>query len=93
MWYENKTKRFYAIFHAHGYVGMMTSTDGINWETADDFVITEKSIPVKDAGYFIKPDRMERPFVFVENGKPSVLSLAIKKGDNSYIIFLPLKDK
>ena len=51
----------------------------------------EKSIPVKDAKYTIKPDRIERPLVNVENGKPHVLSLAMKKGDNSYILFVPLK--
>ncbi|QTD39291.1 alpha-L-fucosidase [Polaribacter batillariae] len=38
------------------------------------------------------PDRLERPFVYQENGKPKVLSLTVKKGDESYSIFIPIKE-
>lgn len=38
-------------------------------------------------GTVLKPDRMERPFIYHENGVPKVLSLAIKKGDESYTIY------
>ncbi|MBC8767292.1 alpha-L-fucosidase [Arenibacter sp. BSSL-BM3] len=33
---------------------------------------------------------MERPFVYHENGQPKVLSVAVKKGDESYTVFIPI---
>ncbi len=90
LFYHPESKRFYAVFHAHHYVGMMSSRDGINWQKAQDFQIMKKQIPLKSGG-FIQPQRMERPFLFVENGKARVLSLAVKKGNDSYIVFVPIK--
>ena len=34
---------------------------------------------------------MERPFIFIEDGLPKALSLAVKKGDESYTVFLPIE--
>jgi alpha-L-fucosidase len=42
-------------------------------------------------GSTIEPDRLERPFMHVEEGDPRVLSLAVKKGDESYCIFIPVE--
>ena len=41
----------------------------------------------------IEPDRLERPFVYVEDNESQVLSLAVKKGDESYIIFMSIKSR
>lgn len=90
LWYDKQTKHYYAVFHAHTYIGMMTSVNGINWEKATDFTIMKKHIKRKDGLSPIIPDRMERPFVFEENGIPKVLSLAVKKGDDAYIVTIPL---
>ena len=76
---------FYAVFHAHSYVGLMTSIDGLHWEKAENYEISRKKIKLEDGGFLI-PNRMERPFVYVENNQPTVLCLAIKKGDDSYTI-------
>ena len=89
MWYDEANARFYAIFHAHTFIGLMTSADGLKWGKANNYMITDKKVLLED-GSILKPDRMERPFIYVENGKPKVLSLAIKKGDDSYTIFIPL---
>ncbi len=51
-----------------------------------------KELHLED-GRVIHPDRMERPFVYVENDEPRVLSLAVKKGDESYLVFVPIKEK
>lgn len=90
IWYDQPTARFYAVFHAHTYIGMMTSLNGIDWEKAKDFTIMKKKIERTDGKPSIMPDRMERPFIFVENNKPEVLSLAVKKGDDAYIVIIPL---
>ena len=91
MWYDKEGQRFYAVFHAHTYIGMMTSQDGLNWEKAEDFEIMKKRIPRTENLDPILPDRMERPFVFLEDNVPVVLSLAVKKGDDTYIVFVRLK--
>lgn len=91
MWYDAPTRRFYAVFHAHTYIGMMTSADGINWEKAEDFEVMKKRVPRTGGRPDILPDRLERPFVYVEDGEPRVLSLAVKKDNDAYIVTVPLK--
>lgn len=91
MWYDEKRDRFYGIFHAHGFIGLVTSSDGIEWKRSDEYIVMTKELKHSD-GSVIKPSRLERPFVFVENGKPKTLSLAVKDGDNSYNVHLPIKE-
>ncbi|GAA3585285.1 alpha-L-fucosidase [Snuella lapsa] len=91
MWYDETRNRFYGVFHAHGFIGMVTSHDGIHWKKANEYVLLPKKIKMAD-GSILVPDRLERPFVYHENGKPKVLSLAAKKGDQSYSIFIPIEE-
>ncbi len=94
IWYDQKRERFYGVFHTNkggGFIGMVTSPDGINWKKSNEFVLMPKKISMSD-GTIFKPDRLERPFIFYEDGKPKVLSLAVKNGDESYSIFIPIKE-
>ena len=88
IWFDKTRERFYGVFHAHTFIGLVTSQDGINWKMANDHVLMLKSIKMKD-GSVIEPDRLERPYVYTENGKPVTLSLAVKKGEESYNIHIP----
>ena len=90
VWYNQHTHMYYSFFHAHTYIGMMASKNGRDWRKACDFKLMEKRIQKKD-GTLILPDRMERPFVFVENEEPQCLSVAVKKGDDTFIVFNPIK--
>ncbi|MDN3688544.1 glycoside hydrolase family protein [Cyclobacterium jeungdonense] len=90
VWYDHRRNRFYGIFHAHSFIGMIQSTDGINWSEATPFEIQKKRIPIVDGPALI-PDRMERPFLYQEAGEPKVLSMAIKMGDEAYIVFVPVQ--
>ena len=90
VWYNKQLDYFYGVFHAHTFIGMVSSPDGINWKKATEYVITPKKIELTD-GTFLEPDRLERPFIYQENGYPEVLSMAVKKGDDSYIVFVPVK--
>ena len=90
MWYDEKKAKFFAVFHAHTFIGLMTSGDGLNWKKAKNYTITNKKVLLTD-DTFLSPDRMERPFVYVENDQPVVLCLAVKKGNDSYTIFIPLQ--
>lgn len=90
LWYDQGTQLYYAVFHAHTYVGMMVSKNGIDWEKARDFKLTGKRIAKSD-GTAIVPDRMERPFVFSEAGEVKSLSVAVKVGEDAYIVTMPVR--
>jgi alpha-L-fucosidase len=89
LWYDAGRMCFYGVFHAHSFIGMVSSQDGINWKKATEYVLTPKEIRMED-GSVVTPDRLERPFIYLEDGEPKVLSLAVKKGDESYCIFIPI---
>ncbi|MCK0190916.1 alpha-L-fucosidase [Arenibacter sp. F20364] len=89
IWYDENRDRFYGVFHAHNYIGLVTSNDGTDWEKANEFVVKNKEILLEE-GTTLVPDRMERPFIYKENGQPTVLSVAVKKGDESYTVFIPI---
>ncbi len=89
LWYSDTDRKYYAIFHAKGFIGLMESADGTEWRKAANYVVNEKKLALQD-GSILAPDRMERPFVYVEDGQLSVLSFAIRDGNDAYCIFVPL---
>ncbi|GAB3651566.1 hypothetical protein GCM10028791_20510 [Echinicola sediminis] len=89
LWYDEQREKYYGIFHAHTFLGLVSSVDGLHWGKAHDYEVMKKAIPQSNGGV-IKPDRMERPFVYEENGDVIVLGMAVKKGDDSYIVTIPL---
>lgn len=94
IWYDHERNRFYGIFHSNdegGFIGLITSADGIKWNKAADYWMTPKKVRLDD-GSFYTADRLERPFIYYEGGKPRVLSLAARKGNESYNIQIPIKN-
>ena len=90
VWYDEKRQRYYAIYHAFGYMGLITSTDGLNWERAKHYKVLEKTLYKAD-GSKVEAARLERPFVYVEDGVPRVLTLAVReRSGHSYSVFVPL---
>lgn len=92
MWYDESSDSFYGVFHAHTYIGMISSEDGIHWDKTSEYKLMSKEV-LLDNGDKIIPDRLERPFIYVENNESKVLSLAVKEGDESYIVFIPIQPK
>ena len=89
--YDAKRNRYYGIYHAFGYMGMITSSDGLNWDNAKHYKILDKALKKSD-GTKILANRLERPFIYVENGEPKALTVAVlEKDKNSYSLFIPLK--
>lgn len=91
IWFDKLRKRFYAVFHAHGgdYIGLITSVDGKNWSKANNYIVCKKQIPLND-GTVMHVDRMERPYIYLENDIPAMLSFGVKKGNDSFIVFFRL---
>ncbi|WP_167615702.1 glycoside hydrolase family protein [Maribellus sediminis] len=89
LWYDGKRDYYYGVFHANSFIGMVSSADGFNWKKATEYVLMYKILQTSDG--LMKPDRLERPFVYVESNEPQVLSLAVKKGDDAYIVFIPVQ--
>lgn len=89
LWYDQKRDKYFGIFHALGFIGLVSSEDGIHWEKAEEFEVMPKQIKWKD-GTSVSYERMERPFVYREDGEIRVLGLACKDGDESFIITIPI---
>lgn len=92
MWYDSKRDSFYGVFHAHSFIGMISSPDGVHWGKASEYKLMSKEVLLSN-GDKITPDRLERPFVYVENNEPQVMSLAVKEGDEAYIVFIPVQSE
>jgi|GEM_PF-677648 len=89
LWYDEERRRFYAVFHSHSFIGLITSVDGLNWEKATHYQVIPKKLRLAGGG-FLTPDRLERPFVFFEEGEPKALLLAAKQGADSYTVIVEL---
>ncbi|NOY80632.1 MAG: hypothetical protein GXP31_06460 [Kiritimatiellaeota bacterium] len=89
IWYDSARAIYYGVFHAHRYIGLIASDDGIRWRRARHYVVTEKRLRRAD-GDLLEPQRLERPSVFLEAGKPRVLCLGGCRGDDWYCLTIPL---
>ena len=90
IWYDNKRGRYYGVYHAFGYMGMITSVDGLNWENAKHYKVLDKALTKAD-GTQIMANRLERPFIYVEDGVAKVMTVAVfEENKNSYSLFIPL---
>jgi hypothetical protein len=91
LWHDSRRGRYYAIFHAHSFLGLITSIDGVYWTRAQHFRVCGKSVPLQDGG-ILRPDRFERPCVFrdPETSEPRALVCAVKRGEDSFNVQIPL---
>ncbi|MCY4160316.1 MAG: glycoside hydrolase family protein [Flavobacteriaceae bacterium] len=91
IWYDENRKRYYGIYHAFGYMGLITSEDGKHWQRAKNYKVLGKTITYKN-GKQLDVARLERPFVYVEDGLAKVMTVAVREKDGTtYSLFIPLK--
>ncbi len=94
VWYDTERKRYYNLYHAFGYMGMITSSDGLNWERAKHYKVADKEYLTTD-GKVVPVHRYERMGIYMENGKPLVMTGGIlTKIDgviDTYSLCIPLK--
>ncbi|MBI4890692.1 MAG: glycoside hydrolase family protein [Acidobacteria bacterium] len=93
LWYAQPWKRFFAVFHAHTFIGMIESANGMDWRRSAHFELTKRPVAFDEGEPWV-PDRMERPFVLTDkHGIPQVLYVACKKGEHSVDLALPLRTR
>ena len=91
VWYDAARNRYYSLYHAFGYMGMITSKDGLDWKRAKHYKVSDKSYTTT-SGDTINVHRYERPTIYHENGKPLVMTAGIRLLDgDTHSMFIPLK--
>ena len=94
VWHDTRRGRYYAVFHTGadgGFIGMITSEDGLNWSKAAQFKLTPKVLRFADGSSW-KPSMMERPYVLRDaSGEPSHLLVAVGRPGGSSIAILSLR--
>jgi hypothetical protein len=91
MWFDTSRERFFAVFHAHRFIGLITSKNGFTWEKAEPFELMAKGIRFDDGTKWL-PQRMERPFLLTdEKGRPRFLYVACKKENESVNICMAVR--
>ncbi|MEA3476740.1 MAG: glycoside hydrolase family protein [Bacteroidota bacterium] len=90
VWYDQTRRRFYACFHGHTHFGMITSTDGISWNKARQYLFSPKGFKSATGATFTA-ERMERPSVFTnDQGLPLVFISSYRKGNTTGIFTIPM---
>ena len=93
MWWDVARKKFFAVFHAHKYIGLIESPDGLHWQPAEhNKVVDGNRLKLAD-GSWLKTDQgpLQRPGVFMEDGEPRVLCLAVPMKAGWHIVTVPLR--
>jgi hypothetical protein len=71
---------------------LFESPDGLHWRQADPCLVSDRTVLFED-GTSKQFDFLERPQIFFEAGKPSVLFCAAKDGDKTCNIHIPLASR
>ena len=90
IWYDEQRARFFAVFHAHTYIGLIESGNGRDWQKAEHDVITGNELKRADGSVLVTEEPLQRPSIFVEEGEPRALCLAVPEPDDWYCVILPL---
>ncbi len=92
LWYDDSRRSFFAVFHAHKYIGLIESRDGFRWQRAAHYQVTNGNVLAKADGTMLATRApLQRPGIFIENGAPRVLTLAVPEDDDWYCIAVPLQ--
>lgn len=92
LWYDALRRRYFAVFHAHQYIGLIESENGFAWRRAEHYqVTTGNELPRADGSVLRTRAPLQRPGVYVEDGVPRVLTLAIPDQDDWYCLTVPLR--
>jgi hypothetical protein len=90
--YNQHDQHYYMVCHVMGTrdLALFKSQDSYRWVPADQRVLMQKQVQLED-GTVWKPSRVERPFVLTENGRPTMLYVAVADKDRNGNIAIPLE--
>jgi len=73
-------------------LALFKSNNGINWKLAEHPLVTTPRIHWQEQG--VEPlQKLERPQLWLDNGLPSVLFCAAKRGDRTFNVHIPLTNR
>lgn len=88
--YQALIKDMHGVFtHAGTSLALFESEEGFHWRRANPCMVSDRSIRFED-GTAKQFDNLERPQVFFNQGRPSVLFCAVRDGDDTFNIHIPL---
>lgn len=91
IWHDANRKKFFAVFHAHKYIGLIESNDGRNWQAAEHYTITGNELQRADGSALKTRAPLQRPSIYLENSEPRALCLAVPKPGDWHCVIVPLK--
>lgn len=91
IWYDQIRKKYFAVFHAHKYIGLIESSDGLEWQRAAHYEITKNELMRTDGSTLRTKAPLQRPSIFIEDGEPHTLCLAVPQPDDWHCVIVPLK--
>lgn len=93
MWYDAERRKFFAVFHAYTFIGLIESENGFHWRPAEHpRVIDDNEVRRADGTFLRTKAPLQRPDILIENGTPRALTLAIPvEGEDWYCIALSLQ--
>jgi beta-xylosidase len=93
LWYDAARQKYFAVFHAHTFIGLIESDDGINWRKAENYKIIEgNEIQRADGSILATKAPFQRPSIYVEHGEPRLLGIAVPAAQRTdwYVIIVSL---
>lgn len=91
IWYDKNRKKFFAVFHAHKYIGLIESSDGRKWQQAEHYTITGNELQRAIGSPLKTRAPLQRPSVYIENSEPRALCLAVPQPGDWHCVIVPLK--
>ena len=93
IWYDKKRKKYYAVFHAHKYIGLIESKDGFTWKRSEHYKITGNKLQRTDGTFLTTKAPLQRPSIYIEDGEPRALCIAVPSPGDWHCVIVPLKKK
>jgi hypothetical protein len=92
LWWDAVRKKYFALFHAANYVGLIESADGLNWQRAEHYKVCGNQLLRTDGSWLKTSAPLQRPALYCEDGEPRVLCLAVAEPGHWHIVMVPLKN-
>ena len=93
LWFDQVFNKYYMVCHVMGKpnLALFNSENGSDWQPNERSIFMKKEFNLSD-GSIWKPERVERPFVLVnERGQPIMLYVAVSDKNVNGNIALPIK--